>query len=184
MSKIAEVVARVEAEENENDATANEARDGSSTVDSANEVATNEAGIAGDNDGAGVDASAAIAPATSVEPSKSATSATAVAAVKTPEEDRRASQFAALKREKTAALNLREQAETRAREVASKEAALASKEADLASYLDNPTKLFEHLEKRHGIRTVDDLRRYADPAWKPAPQAAPVRDEDKPLTRA
>jgi len=182
VSKFAEVMARVESEES---GAANEGGDGSSTSGTPTEVEGNVSDTSGASSGElGESDATAVADVAGGDAAAAATAtktATPPAVAKTPEEDRRAAQFAALKREKSAALQAREAAEARAREVQQREAALEAKQRELEGYLDDPTKLFSHLEKRHGIRSVDDLKRYADPAWRPA---APVKDEEKPLTRA
>jgi hypothetical protein len=156
-------------------------------------VAGGEASPEGANDGAGAspDGAAAEPPTPPAGPSgetppPAAKPADAKPAAQPSDAEakkaaREAASFAALAREKEAALRRSGELEARTKALAERESAIAAREAEAHRILDEPELLFKHLEQRLGVRNVEDLRALAAGKWKrPEPELPP---EKKPLTR-
>lgn len=125
----------------------------------------------------------------------------------TKEEKASASRFAALARQKDALETERtsfrqqqtqfesQQAQFRTdyeranQEVITAREQIATQRAAIEKVLDDPDLFFQALSDRHGIKTTDDLKTYANKAWSAPPKAAPaepakVDPKDRPMTRA
>ena len=100
---------------------------------------------------------------------------------KAPNADRVAAQFAALAREKQQARAIQQTIEQHATQLKAQEAALKSEAEKLKTAFESPENIFTILHDKFGLRTLDDLKKYAEKTWK-APEPA-VADEDRPMTR-
>ena len=177
MSKVAEVMARLEAGNVEitgpNDTLADDAVEGATDVEGgATDIVAEVPGGEADKS---LVAPSLVAPSTSV-----------AKPVKTPEDERIASRFAALAKAKQENLRIIETA--RGKEVAlqEKERILAAREKELEGQFEkafaDPDALFQAMQTRLGVKSLDDLKRYAEKNWtKPARELPP---DEKPLTRA
>lgn len=103
---------------------------------------------------------------------------------KKPDENRIAAQFAALARTKAEARQLEQAVQHRVGELQRREEALTAKEQETAKILaafEKPEHIFTVLHDKFGLKTIDDLKKYAEGTWKPPAKEVPP--EERPLTR-